>query len=192
VNKVLSKVFGVIQSEFAAVNLRLWLLNFCVRLIPDGVAPRVRTALYRAFGVRLGNGTTVHAPLHFAHFGKPFDNLTVGKNCYFNFNVFLDTTGNITIGDNVTFGHNIKLLTSSHKTDHPEFRAGELYTLPVVIGDGCWLSADVTILPGVTVGKGVVIAAGAVVNKDVPDNVLVGGVPARVIKSLDAPPITGG
>jgi acetyltransferase-like isoleucine patch superfamily enzyme len=180
----MSKIVSVIKSELESVNVRLWLLNFCVRRIPDGVAPRVRTALYRLFGVKLGDGTTVHAPLQFAHFGKPFDNLTIGKNCYFNFNVFLDTTGEIKIGDNVTFGHHIKILTSSHKTDHPEHRAGELYTRSVTIGDGTWLSADVTILPGVTIGKGVVIAAGAVVNKDVPDNVLIGGVPAKVIKEF--------
>jgi acetyltransferase-like isoleucine patch superfamily enzyme len=180
----MSKIVSVVKDELEAVNIRLWFLNFCVRCMPDGVVPRIRTAFYKFFGLKLGNGTTIYAPLQFAHFGKPFKNLTIGNNCYFNFNIFLDTTGRITIGDNVTFGHNIKILTSSHKTNLPEHRAGELYTAPVVIGDGTWLSADVTILPGVTIGKGVVIAAGAVVTKDVPDNMLVGGVPAKIIKEL--------
>jgi acetyltransferase-like isoleucine patch superfamily enzyme len=178
------RIIRVIRSEFEFVNIRLWLLHLCILWIPNGIMPRVRVAFYRLFGIRIGRGTTLEAPLQFGHFGKPFQNITIGTGCYFNFNVFLDTTGEITIGNNVVFGHNIKIITSNHRTENPEFRAGDVYTQPVTIGDGTWLSADVTILPGVTIGKGVVIAAGAVVSKDVPDNVLVGGVPAKVIKEL--------
>ena len=180
----MEKLISVLRSEFGAINLRLWLLNFIIKLIPSGVAPRIRTAIYRLFGLKIGAKTVIQAPLQFAHFGKPFVNLTIGENCYFNFNIFLDTTGQITIEDNVTLGHHIKIITSGHNANHPEFRAGELYTKPVVIGRGTWISADVTILPGVTIGSGVVIAAGSVVTKDVPNNVLMGGVPAKIIKEL--------
>jgi acetyltransferase-like isoleucine patch superfamily enzyme len=174
----------LLHQELKALDIKRYLLNACARIFPDGVMSRARTATYRLFGIKIGNYTTIVAPLHFSWLGKPFENLVIGESCYFNFNVLLDTTGLITIGDGVTFGHNIKVITSNHEMSHAENRAGDLIALPVTIGSGCWIGADVTILPGVTIGNGVVIAAGAVVTKSMPDNVLIGGVPAKVIKEL--------
>ena len=84
----------------------------------------------------------------------------------------------------MAIGHHSVLITSSHELGGPARRAGSLKTAPVVIEDGCWLGAGVTVLPGVTIHRGAVIAAGAVVAADVPPNTLAGGVPARLIKTL--------
>ncbi len=109
-----------------------------------------------------------------------------GKNIHFGKNVFVNSgcrfqdQGGIYIGDDVLIGHNAVLATLNHNAD-PAKRAN-LIPAPIRIGDKAWLGANVTILPGVTVGEGAVIAAGSVVTKDVPAGATVAGVPAKRIK----------
>jgi len=81
-------------------------------------------------------------------------------------------------------GHGVTFITSDHETGTLSRRAGELKVLPIIVEDGVWIAANVTLLPGVTVGRGAVVAAGAVVTKDVPPNSLVAGIPAKVIRLL--------
>ena len=108
---------------------------------------------------------------------------TVGKNFYANFNcVFLDCA-RITIGDNVFLAPNVQLYTAAHPLDAMERRVTE-FAKPISIGDDVWIGGGSIVLPGVTIGSRVVVAAGSVVSKDVPDDVVVGGVPAKVIKRL--------
>ena len=76
------------------------------------------------------------------------------------------------------------IITDDHEIGPPWHRCGDRVARPVVIEDGVWIGARVTLLPGVTIGRGSVVAAGAVVNKDVPPNTLVGGVPARILRTL--------
>ncbi|NER49778.1 MAG: hypothetical protein F6J92_24415 [Symploca sp. SIO1A3] len=76
-------------------------------------------------------------------------------------------------------------ITTEHKIQDSARRAGPVYGRPILVEDGAWIAANSTILPGITIGKGAIIAAGAMVTKDVPSNVLVGGVPAKMIKGLD-------
>ena len=112
-----------------------------------------------------------------------------GKNIHFGQNVFVNSgcrfqdQGGIWIGDNALIGHNAVLATLNHDPD-PDRRAN-LIPAPIVIGKNVWLGANVTVLPGVTVGDGAIIAAGAVVTKDVPANAVVGGVPAKVLKTVE-------
>ena len=104
---------------------------------------------------------------------------------------FLDG-GTITIGDRVAIAPDVKLYTGYHSLDAKERwkenKNGKLSliskVLPITIGNDVWIGGNVTILPGVNIGNNVVIAAGAVVTKDVPDNSLVGGVPAKIIRKL--------
>ncbi|MBQ9719165.1 MAG: sugar O-acetyltransferase [Oscillospiraceae bacterium] len=108
-----------------------------------------------------------------------------GKNIHFGKNVFLNSgcrfqdQGGIYIGDNALIGHNAVLATLNHN-QNPAKR-GNLIPAPIHIGKGVWLGANVTVCPGVTIGDGAIIAAGAVVSRDVPDNTIVAGVPAREI-----------
>lgn len=110
-------------------------------------------------------------------------NIKIGKNVFINSGCRFQDQGGITIGDGALIGHNAVLATLNHNMN-PSKR-GNLIPSPIVIGKNVWLGANVTILSGVTVGDGAVVAAGAVVTKDVPENCVVAGVPAKVVKVLD-------
>ena len=109
---------------------------------------------------------------------------SVGDHFYANFNcIFLDSAA-ITIGHHVLLGPNVQLVTSSHPLD-PEIRStGEQCCRQITIGDNVWVGANAVILPGVNIGEDAVIAAGAVVNRDVEAGTMVAGVPAVMKKNL--------
>lgn len=112
--------------------------------------------------------------------------LAVGTDVFINKGLLVEGDGGVIIGNNVRIGPRVTILTSSHHiTDDQQCRAShDLFTKSVVIADGVWIGASVTVLPGVEIGAGSVIAAGAIVTKDVPISVIAAGVPARVIRSL--------
>lgn len=110
-------------------------------------------------------------------------NISVGKNVFINSGCRFQDQGGITIGDGVLIGHNVVLATLNHDID-PRKRS-TMHPAPVKIGNDVWIGSNATVLPGVTIGDGAIIAAGAVVNKDVPSNVIVGGVPAKIIKKIE-------
>ena len=121
---------------------------------------------------------SIFTPIHI-NYGR---HITIGKNVFINFNCTFLALGGITIEDDVLIGPNVSLITETHPLD-PQQRQG-LIVKPVHIRKNAWIGANATILAGVTVGENSVVAAGAVVSKDVPDNTIVGGVPAKVIKSI--------
>lgn len=125
------------------------------------------------------NRTLGLVPPFYTDCGK---NIHVGENAFINMGCTMQDQGGIYLGDNVFLGHHATIVTLNHDFD-PEKRA-ELHPKPVHIGDNAWLGANVTVLPGVTIGAGAVVAAGAVVTKDVPENAVVAGVPAKVVKVL--------
>ena len=110
-------------------------------------------------------------------------NITIGKNVFINSGCCFQDQGGIEIGDNVLIGQQVVLATLNHDL-MPEKRAN-MSPAPIKIGDDVWIGAHATILAGVTIGNGAVIAAGAVVTKDVPANTIVGGVPAKIIKNIE-------
>lgn len=112
-------------------------------------------------------------------FGK---NIHIGENVFINSDCKMQDQGGIYIGDDVLIGHNACLLTLNHDLD-PEKRQ-DMFHKPIHIGDKAWLGANVTVLPGVSIGEGAVVAAGAVVTRDVPANTVVGGIPAKIIKKI--------
>jgi acetyltransferase-like isoleucine patch superfamily enzyme len=109
-------------------------------------------------------------------------NLKIGKNVFFNAGVKIQDQGGVTIEDGALIGHNVVIATLDHSLD-PKHR-GNLIPSPIHIGKNVWIGANATICKGVTIGDGAVIAAGAVVTKDVPENTVFGGVPARLIKNV--------
>lgn len=112
-------------------------------------------------------------------------NIHVGENFYANFDcVFLDVC-EIRIGDNCFVAPGVHIYTATHPLNAQERISGLEYGIPVTIGDNVWIGGRSVINPGVKIGNNVVVASGAVVTKDVPDNVVVGGNPARVIKAID-------
>jgi maltose O-acetyltransferase len=120
-------------------------------------------------------------PPFFCDYGT---NIDFGNNCYLNHNCcFLDVC-NISIGSNTMFGPNVQIYTASHPLDPIERRGRELGK-PVAIGNDCWIGGSAVILPGVTIGDGVVVGAGSVVTKNVEPYVVVAGNPAKVIKRIE-------
>src|SRR5690554_590160 len=112
-------------------------------------------------------------------------NIHVGNNFYANFDcVFLDVC-EIRIGDNCMIAPGVHIYTATHPLDPVARNSGREFGKPVRIGHNVWIGGLAVINPGVTIGNNVVIASGAVVTKDVPDNVVVGGNPARVIKEIE-------
>ena len=118
-------------------------------------------------------------PPFYTDFGK---NIHVGKGVFINSGCCFQDQGGITLGDGCLIGHQVVIATLNHDLDPT--RRGGMYPAPVRLGKNVWVGAHATILPGVTVGDGAVIAAGAVVTKDVPAGVVAGGVPARVLKTI--------
>lgn len=109
----------------------------------------------------------------------------VGSNVYMNFGTTLIDDSEIVIGNGVMFGPHVTITTAGHPL-HPEQRStGQQFSSKVTIEDGVWIGANVTVLPGITIGEGSVVAAGAVVTANVPPMVIVGGVPARVIREIN-------
>ena len=111
--------------------------------------------------------------------------ISIGRNCWINDSCTFDASAAITIGDNVALGQSVMILTNSHELGPSESRAGSVIGLPVSIGDGAWVGARTTVLPGVTIGPGAIVAAGSVVNRHVEADTMVAGVPARLVRHLD-------
>lgn len=112
--------------------------------------------------------------------GQP---IIIGNHTFINFDCIIRP--NVTIGNNVSIGPGVHFISDSHKIGTSERRAGDASFEAIQVEDGCWIGADVTIIGNVKIGKGSVIAAGAVVNRDCEPNSLCAGVPAKIIKKLN-------
>ena len=119
-------------------------------------------------------------PPFYTNFGK---NISIGKNVFFNIGCSFQDRGGISIGDGALLGMNVTIATLNHGLSI-ETR-NTVYPSSVTIGENVWIGSNSTILPGVTIGNGSVVAAGAVVNKDVPADTVVAGVPAKIIKKIN-------
>lgn len=111
--------------------------------------------------------------------------LQVGNDAFINQGCFLDAHGGITIREGASIGMRCQLVTGTHHVGAAIRRAGELKMATITIGAGAWLGANVTVLPGVSIGNGAIIGAGSVVTRSIPPNSLAVGSPARVVKELD-------
>jgi acetyltransferase-like isoleucine patch superfamily enzyme len=139
----------------------------------------VRALFTRLTGVEVDE-SFVMLPPFYTDFGK---NIRVGKNVFINHACEFMDRGGITIGDGALIGPKVNLVTINHPLDPATRRS--TYCRPITIGSGVWLGAGVSVMPGVTIGENAVVAANAVVTRDVPDNAVVGGIPARFIKHID-------
>ena len=142
-------------------------------------ADEVRELLSELFGYQVPQSLRVFPPLY-ADFGK---NISVGEGVFINACCHFQDHGGVTLGDGCQIGHNVVFATLNHEL-LPE-RRNVTHPAPIVLGKKVWVGSNATILQGVTIGDNAIVAAGAVVTKDVPANTIVGGVPARVIKRID-------
>ncbi|OLY84961.1 Maltose O-acetyltransferase [Smittium mucronatum] len=112
-------------------------------------------------------------------------NFHVGKNFYMNAGCVILDCARVDIGDNVMFGPNVQIYTVTHPIKSEARKKGKQMAYPIKICDNVWIGGGSIVLPGITIGKNSVVAAGAVVTKDVPENVVVGGNPANIIELID-------
>jgi acetyltransferase-like isoleucine patch superfamily enzyme len=138
----------------------------------------MRERLSEIIESKIDKSTTVFVPFH-TNFGR---HIKIGKNVFINHACSFLDLGGITIEDDVLIGPRVNLITENHPVD-PEKRK-YLDLKSILIKRNAWIGAGATILPGVTIGENSIVAAGAVVNKDVADNTIAGGIPAEPIKAI--------
>lgn len=175
---------SVIREEFDPFR-PIMLITSLTRLLPDHSMIRVRLRILRAAGWQLGPSVTMCDVPRLAGGGRVQDRLTVGPDTFINVGCTFELTDHLTIGERVDIGHEVMLLTSTHQIGSAERRAGESYSAPVWVGDCVWLGSRSIVMPGVTIGDGAIVAAGAVVLSDVAPDTVVAGVPAKVVRNLD-------
>lgn len=141
-----------------------------------------RTQLLKEMFAEIGEDCYIEPPFHSNWGGH---HVHFGKNVYANFNLTVVDDTHIYVGDYTMFGPNVTLATAGHPI-LPELRQeGYQYNAPVRIGKNCWLGAGVVVLPGVTIGDNVVVGAGSIVTKDLPDNVVAVGNPCKVLREVN-------
>lgn len=181
----MSKLGQLLGEELKGFHFKLVLVRIITIFLPIHVGSRLRAYLYRMAGFSIGHGTMFWGTPKITGDGDLYKQLVIGDYCWMNDGCFLDLGASITIGDRVAFGHQVLLMTNSHEIGGMDRRAGDLTAEPIVIEDGAWIGARATILPGVVIHEGAVVASGALVTKDVPANTVVAGVPARVVRQLE-------
>lgn len=138
----------------------------------------LRALMSRLVGYRVDDGFRLFPPVY-TDFGK---NIKIGKDVFVNSGCCFQDQGGVTLGDGCLVGHNVVFATLDH--DKRPGRRGDMTAAPIVVGKDVWIGAHATILKGVTIGDGAIVAAGAVVTRDVPPNTIAAGVPARVVKTI--------
>lgn len=138
-----------------------------------------REKLGKIIATSIDKSTTIFVPFH-TNFGR---HIFIGKNVFINHGCSFLDLGGITIEDDVMIGPQVNIITENHPVDPKSRKSLELKS--VTIKRNAWIGANATILPGVIIGENSIVAAGAVVTKDVPNNTIVGGVPAKLIKKIE-------
>lgn len=170
----------MVKDEASQSHLTVQIALGLMRVVPAQSAP-LRTHVLRCAGLRIGKGTVFDSDLHLSGEGDWTELFTVGSDTRFAGPVRINLGGEVRIGNGVLLGHDVLLLTVDHEIGYPWRRAGPSAHLPLHIGDGARIGSRATLLPGVSIGAGAVVAASSVVTKDVAPNTTVAGVPARVV-----------
>jgi acetyltransferase-like isoleucine patch superfamily enzyme len=139
----------------------------------------VRQYLSNIIGVEIDNSTTIFPPFY-TNFGRF---IQIGKYVFINHDCSFLDMGGITLEDQVQIGPKVSLITENHPLDPADRKA--LKANPIVVKKNAWVGAGAIILPGVTIGENAVVAAGAVVSKNVEANTVVGGIPAKLLKTIE-------
>lgn len=153
-------------------------LKLSVALNTSTDVEQIRDRLGEIIGRQIDQSTIIFAPFY-TNFGRF---IQIGKNVFINHACSFLDMGGITIEDEVLIGPKVNLITENHPLNPADRKS--LISKPILIKRNAWIGANATILPGVTIGENAVVAAGAVVSRDVPGNSIVGGVPAKLIKHI--------
>lgn len=178
------KLLSLIYEETYGFDPVWQLAKLLMWPIPPYTGGRVRTQVMRQLGFNVGRGTMIWDTPIFIGDKNIRAMVSIGNSCLLTIGCYWDLAAPIRLGNFVGVSPEVMLLTGSHDFHNPFNRIGKIDSHPVTICDGAWLGARCTILPGVTVGEGAIVGAGAVVTRDVPPHTLVAGVPAVCIRKL--------
>ncbi|HYP91159.1 MAG TPA: acyltransferase [Polyangiaceae bacterium] len=188
--KLVSRLVRVVQEDLGPLASR-HAFAYLAETLPSSALFRTRTAMFRAAGVKIGAHSLIQGKMRLTGRGNPCELLTIGDGTLVTGGLHVDLGAPVRIGNMVRIGHDVSLLTINHAVGPSYLRAGTSFFAEIVIEDGAWLASRCTVLPGVTIGAGAIVAAGSVVTRNVPPQTLVAGVPARVVRELaeDAEPL---
>jgi len=176
------RIGGYLCAQITHIHPRLWLAQLLVACIPTGAFGNVRGSLYRLAGFAgIAAKVYIFGMLDLRGPGDVYSRFFIGEHSRINAPCFIELSAPVHIGSHVSIGHHCVVATTDHKIGPDWQRCGEVDCKPVVIDDGSWLGARVTVVPGVKIGRGAIVSAGAVVTRDVPAGAKVAGNPARVI-----------
>ena len=182
------RLFDPGDPELVAIKLKTHNLNMDYNAAYEHETQKRAMLLAEMLG-SIGEGSFIQGPVYL-HYGR---HTSIGKRFFGNFNLTIQDDAKVTIGNDCNFGPNVTIATPIHPLIASERRTmlnenGEkkllCYAKPVVIGDDCWLGANVVVCGGVTIGSGCVIGAGSVVTRDIPANSFAAGSPCRVIREI--------
>jgi maltose O-acetyltransferase len=168
------------------VHAKLRLANLVCGLLPDFGSGVLRSRMYRLIGFDIGAGTSIAGNIELVGgLAGFYDKLHIGPGANIANRVTISLDAEVQLGQNVSLGPYVKIYTGTHSIGPGSNRRGpEVLAKPVVIEDGSWIGLGAMILPGVTIGHGSIVAAGAVVDTDVPPDSFVAGNPAQVVQTL--------
>jgi len=173
------KPFRLDDPAFLEINeFKDRTLSLSAQLNASKNSDEFRDRLSDIIGSKIDESTTIFAPF-FTNFGRY---IIIGKNVFINHDCSFLDMGGIKVGDNVLIGPKVNLVSENHPIDPLQRRS--LIGKPIIIKNNAWIGASATILPGITIGENSIVAAGSVVTKDVPDNTIVAGNPAKYLKSI--------
>jgi acetyltransferase-like isoleucine patch superfamily enzyme len=181
--KYFAKLFFIFSLKLAYLSYKAEGLNAFFLILPA----KLIVPTLQKYGAKIGQGVEMHSPLLFHNVSEipylHYSNLIIGSHCYFGRDVFLDLADKIIIEDNVTVSMRVTLLTHTHPGKSPLLlnKLSPSYA-PIILKNGCYVGASVTILQGICIGENAIIGAGAVVTHNIPPNTTYAGVPAKLIK----------
>jgi maltose O-acetyltransferase len=173
-------------NEVSPLRPRALISQAIANRIPQLSFNQLRTAILRAGKLRIGAGSLVMGDINVFGEGDWSSMLSIGTDTYITGPLHINLAAPVRIGNRVNIGCEVTILTVDHRIGDESRRAGWSMREPITIEDGVWIASRVTLLPGVSIGTGAVVAAGAVVRRDVPPHTLVAGVPARILRDLRA------
>lgn len=169
-------------NKLSGQNVRQVIYMSIVNALPRfPIFDRIRVFFVGKAKTKVGKNVVIRTPFE----NSTADRVEIGDNVFINNGVRFAAKGHIKIGNNVQIGPRVQLETTNHSIQLDKLGKRPAIYESIIIEDSVWIGAAAVILPGIRVGRGSIVAAGSVVTKDVPENVIVGGVPAKFIKSTD-------